>query len=155
MPLIIATGSNLNDRLDNLKKAKDILSHRFELIEQSNVYYSKAVDYENQPDFYNQVLLFKTPQAPAESVMSELLKIEKDLGRVRTVARGPRTVDIDMLFFDNLEVSTDHLTLPHPRLFDRSFVVLPLMELDFFKELSKHYDFHTNFDNNASVLDLS
>lgn len=152
MPLIIATGSNLNDRLNNLEQAKLALSQSFNLIEESNVYLSKAVDYENQPDFYNQVLLFESPDLDPSKLMTELLHIEAKLGRTREISRGPRIIDIDMLFFDDHKANTEHLTLPHPRLFERSFVVLPLMELNYYSELRKKYDFNTNFDNSASVI---
>lgn len=154
MPLIIATGSNLNDKRGSLEEAKTTLATHFTLIEESRVYVSKAVDYENQPDFYNQVLVFKTPEIEPNDLMTKLLDIESTLGRTREVLRGPRTIDIDILFLDDIISNTDHLTLPHPRLFDRSFVVLPLMELASFKELSKRYEFKTNFDNTASPLNF-
>ena len=154
MPLIIATGSNLNDRYNNLLEAKSALSQSFSFIEESRVYLSKAVDYENQPDFYNQVLVFKTPGAEPQEIMTQILKIEATLGRTREVLRGPRTIDIDILFIDNVTSNTDHLTLPHPRLFDRSFVVLPLMELSCFESLTNNYEFKTSFDNFASPLNF-
>ncbi|PIK14267.1 2-amino-4-hydroxy-6-hydroxymethyldihydropteridine diphosphokinase [Halobacteriovorax sp. JY17] len=155
MPLIIATGSNLGDRFSNLKKAKEKLSNYFSLIEESRVYTSEAVDYKNQPDFYNQVLSFETPKIEASSLMTQLLAIEAELGRTREIHLGPRIIDIDMLFFDDHKSETEHLTLPHPKLFERSFVILPLMELECFKTLKKKYEFHTNFDNSATVLNFS
>ncbi len=152
MSLIIATGSNLDNRLKNLQTAKESLSSCFKLIEESNIYTSKAVDYENQPDFYNQVLSFESPNIHPDDLMSKLLSIESELGRTRDIDKGPRIIDIDMLFFDSHTSNTDHLTLPHPRLFERSFVVLPLMELSCFKELSINYEFSKTFNNSATVL---
>lgn len=155
MALVIATGSNLDNRLQNLEKAKEALSASFKLLEESNVYVSKAVDYQNQPDFYNQVLIFDSPNTEPNELMSALLSIESTLGRTRDIDKGPRVIDIDLLFFDEHTFNTEHLTLPHPRLFERSFVVFPLMELSYFNVLKNKYDFHTNFDNSASVLKFS
>jgi 2-amino-4-hydroxy-6-hydroxymethyldihydropteridine diphosphokinase len=95
----IATGTNLGNRLKNLQQAKKELEVYFELIAESRIYESPAVDYFNQPDFYNQVLEFKLPSLPAENVMEILLKIEKKLGRNRIVLKGPRLIDLDLLFW--------------------------------------------------------
>lgn len=153
MSLIIATGSNLGDSIKQLQQAADQLSKHFSLIAKSRIYTSKAVDYTNQPDFHNQVLEFETPDITPANCMSLLLKIEEKLGRKRDIPRGPRNIDIDILFFDTIESSDPHIILPHPRLFDRSFVVLPLKELPYFNILQKHYDFPTKFDNEAFPKD--
>lgn len=152
MPIVIATGTNLGNRKVNLQKAKEILSSHFQFLEESRIYESPAVDYLQQPDFYNQVLVFKTPDLPAEKVMSLLLEVEKLMGRTREVLRGPRIIDLDLLFFDFIHHNSDHLTLPHPRLFERSFVVLPLQELQIYNELEKHFHFTNKFDNTATPL---
>lgn len=155
MSLIIATGTNLGDRELNLQNALEKLSLHFQLISKSRIYESAAVDYLNQPDFYNQVLEFKTPDQSPEETMNLLLDIEKQLGRERKIARGPRVIDIDLLFFDNVKSDNDHVLLPHPRLFERSFVVLPLRELDCFSELQKSYAFPESFKNSARPIKLS
>ncbi len=152
MPIVIATGTNLGNRKVNLQKAKEILSSHFQFLEESRIYESPAVDYLQQPDFYNQVLVFKTPDLQAEQVMSLLLEVEKLMGRTREVLRGPRIIDLDLLFFDFIHHNSDHLTLPHPRLFERSFVVLPLQELQIYNELEKHFHFTNKFDNTATPL---
>lgn len=152
MPIVIATGTNLGDRKANLQKAKELLKTHFQFLEESRIYESPAIDYLQQPDFYNQVLVFKTPDLSAENVMSILLEVEKLMGRTREILRGPRIIDLDLLFFDFIHHNSDHLTLPHPRLFERSFVVLPLQELQFYSDLEKHFHFSNKFDNTATPL---
>lgn len=152
MSLFIATGTNLGDRKANLLEAKNLLHQHLQLIAESRIYESPAVDYEKQPDFYNQVLEFKIPSLTPEEVMQLLLKLELAMGRNRTIPRGPRVIDMDILFWDNLKIETPHLTLPHPRLFERSFVVLPLSELPGFADLEKHFQFPKKFTNFASPL---
>ena len=99
MSLIIALGSNLGDRLHHLKQARWILSSHFELIAASQVYESKAVDLVDQPDFLNQVLEFKRPNnLAAEDILKTLLLIENFIGRVRSIPKGPRCIDIDLIF---------------------------------------------------------
>lgn len=153
MSLFIATGSNLGDKKELLTIAKNKLSENLEFIAESRIYKSAAVDYENQPDFYNQVLEFKIPKDknPSE-VMSWLLEVEKIMGRTRVIDKGPRTIDIDMLFWDDLKLQGPHLILPHPRLFERSFVVLPLSELPGYSELKKTFHFNIVFNNSAEPI---
>lgn len=152
MSLFITIGSNLGNRHETLKVAKDILSSTFDLIKESRIYESPAVDYINQPDFLNQVLEFHTPPLQPLDVLNFCLSVEKLLGRERNIPKGPRIIDIDLLFWDLSKVANEHLTLPHPRLFERSFVVLPLSELPGFFDLQKHYKFTFNFDNTATPI---
>ncbi|CBW28138.1 2-amino-4-hydroxy-6-hydroxymethyldihydropteridi ne pyrophosphokinase [Halobacteriovorax marinus SJ] len=154
MSLILATGTNIGDRLQNLAQAKRQLSSAFSLQEESRIYQSAAVDYEEQPDFYNQVLVFSDPKIEPNLLMTQVLELEAELGRTRDILRGPRIIDIDILFYNDIKSETDHLSLPHPRLFERSFVIRPLMELEVFKELNKKYDFNTKFDTEAYPLKL-
>jgi 2-amino-4-hydroxy-6-hydroxymethyldihydropteridine diphosphokinase len=154
MTLFIATGSNLGERSGNLKEAKDILSSSFSLIAESRIYESPAVDFENQPDFYNQVLEFEIPSLSPHESMQLLLEIEKKMGRNRITPKGPRIIDLDILFWDTLEIKTETLELPHPRLFSRSFVVLPLSELPGFKKLQEKFYFTFSFHNSATALIL-
>ncbi len=149
MPIVIATGSNLGDRKSNLEHALLKLQEHFNLIEQSRIYESSAVDYFDQPDFYNQVLVFETPALSPHETLKILLSIEQEQGRTREIARGPRIIDIDLLFYNLDKINTEILDLPHPRLFDRSFVVLPLKELAYFKTLEKNFYFKNQFENCA------
>ena len=153
MSLVISLGSNIGNRIVNLNAATIQLNELLIPIGSSHIYTSKAEGLSNQPDFYNQVLEFETPShlTPKE-LLQHTMRIEKKLGRKRLVKNGPRTIDIDILFWDTVEVNTEDLTIPHPRLFNRSFVVKPLMELNCFKELAKHYSFAKQFSLDAFPL---
>lgn len=149
----IATGSNLGDRSLNLLQARIQLQEHFELIAESRIYESPAVDYLNQPDFYNQVLEFKIPTLLSpEAVMLLLLQTEENMGRNRVVPKGPRLIDLDMLFWSTEKMTSKTLQVPHPRVFERSFVVLPLSELPGFKILKENFIFKFRFDNHAIAL---
>lgn len=148
----IATGTNLGDRAKNLVIAKERLKHHFELIAESSIFESPAIDYLDQPDFYNQVLELKLPNLKPEKVMSLLLDIEKKMGRNRLIPKGPRLIDLDILFWGLEEIQTPTLQIPHPRLFERSFVVLPLSELPGFKILEQKFQFNFSFNNCATAI---
>lgn len=150
MSLIIATGSNIGDSKSNLQEARAELEKHFTLTAQSRIYTSAAVDYLNQPDFFNQVLEFQIPkQYTPEDVMDLLLKIELSMGRKRDISKGPRTIDIDMIFWGLTEINTPLLTVPHPRWSQRSFIVYPLQELPFFKTIEKCFTIPKSFDVEA------
>lgn len=152
MSLIIATGSNLGQRLENLAWAKERLAQEWKLIAASRVYASAAVDYTAQPEFVNQVLQFALPWEAPEAVMQKLLAIELEAGRVRDISRGPRTLDIDIVFWGLETVRTPSLVVPHPRWRERSFVVRPLSELPFFHAVEKCFTIPTSFEIEASPL---
>jgi 2-amino-4-hydroxy-6-hydroxymethyldihydropteridine diphosphokinase len=142
--IILSTGSNLGERYLNITQAKMILQEHFNLVEESKVYESKAVDYLNQPDFLNQVLHFKVPQQQFDNpcaLVELFLSIEKEMGRTRIIDKGPRIIDIDLLFVDALIYSGPRASIPHPRVFQRSFIVKPLQDLDIFKKLKTHFVF--------------
>lgn len=150
MSLIIATGSNIGDSLENLKEAKQQLQKYFKMTSESRVYKSAAVDYLNQPDFFNQVLEFEIPKhlSPEES-MATILEIEKEMGRRRDIPKGPRTIDIDIIFWGLTEINTPILKVPHPRWMQRSFIIYPLQELPFFKTIEKCFTISPSFDVEA------
>ncbi|WP_408098280.1 2-amino-4-hydroxy-6-hydroxymethyldihydropteridine diphosphokinase [Peredibacter sp. HCB2-198] len=152
MSLIIATGSNIGDSLHHLEEAKQVLAQKFSLIAASRVYVSKAVDYENQPDFFNQVLEFRIPALSPHQVMQELLNIEKSLGRNRNIPKGPRTIDLDIIFWGLDTINEPALTIPHPRWNERSFVVKPLQELPFFQTIEKCFTIPKSFNVDASPI---
>ena len=153
MSLIIATGSNQGDRLSFLSLAQSELKKKLKIVHASRIYQSSAVDYTQQPDFLNQVLEFQIPHKSPEDVLKLCLSVEKKLGRKRIIKRGPRTVDIDILFW-NCEAfhNPPNLIIPHPRLFQRSFVVLPLKETPYFLTLEKHFSFPVSFDHPAKPI---
>lgn len=145
MSLIIATGSNLSNPQENLSLAKKILSSHFDFISESRIYKSAAVDYEAQPDFFNQVLEFDIPISTPDQVMTLLLEIEQEMGRIRDISRGPRVIDLDIIFW-NLETHhTKMVDIPHPRWLDRSFIIRPIQELPFFKSIEKCFTIPRSF----------
>ena len=149
MPLIIATGSNLLEREEHLDWALETLSQHFKFISASKFYRSKAVDYEAQPEFLNQVLQFALPWQKPEDVMRILLNIEQDRGRVRQIDRGPRTLDLDILFWGTSFIQGTTLVTPHPRWNQRSFVVRPLSELPFWHLIEKCFTIPKSFEVEA------
>lgn len=152
MSLILATGSNIGDSLSYLEEAKLLLGQRYQLMAASRIYRSAAVDYEAQPDFFNQVLEFSLPLVTPEECLHELFKIEQQLGRQRKILRGPRTLDIDIIFWGTHSINSEHLTIPHPRWNERSFVVRPLQELPFFQTIEKWFTMPRSFTVEAFPL---
>ncbi|MEI8346248.1 MAG: 2-amino-4-hydroxy-6-hydroxymethyldihydropteridine diphosphokinase [Pseudomonadota bacterium] len=152
MSLIIALGSNLGNRLANLQQAATYLSSSYSSIASSRVYRSEAVDEHDQPFFFNQVLEFKIPSCNPEMVMSHLLSIENTMGRVRERPKGPRIIDIDIVFWGLEKIQGPTLKIPHPRWGQRSFVVRPLRELPYFLTLINYFDFPENFEVEAFLL---
>jgi 2-amino-4-hydroxy-6-hydroxymethyldihydropteridine diphosphokinase len=154
MNLVISTGSNLGNRQEHLNLAKEELQKFLNLVDESRIYESPAVDYLQQPDFLNQILVFEIPELAPEGLLQKILILEKKLGRERLIDKGPRTVDIDILFWGIHKIDLPQLTIPHPRLFQRSFIVLPLKELKIFEFLSREFLFPEEFENRAWPLTL-
>ena len=127
----VGLGSNLGNRAACLLLAvRGMLDAGLDVIRLSHVYETEPVDYENQPPFLNMVAELRGSTLPSpETVMARLLRIEYSLGRTRDVRMGPRTIDLDLLICKDAQVSTEFLTLPHPRLHNRRFVLVPLNEL--------------------------
>ena len=128
--VFVALGSNLGDRAALLACAVRELGRLPEtrIVRLSSLYETRPWGLENQPDFYNQVVELRTQLGPRE-LLHEALAIEARLGRRRTVRWGPRTADIDLLVYDDLQMDTPELTLPHPRMLERAFVLVPLAEI--------------------------
>ena len=126
--IYLSLGSNLGDRLANLHNAISALPPKIRPLLQSSVYETTPWGYSNQPDFYNQVIKAKTHLEPSE-VLAYLKSLELSLGRQETFRNGPRLIDIDLLFFNSLTLSTPELTIPHPRITERAFVLVPLTEI--------------------------
>ena len=126
--LYLALGSNLDDRLANLKQAVASLSPQMEVKAKSHIYETPPWGHTDQPKFLNQVVKAKTYLAP-EPLLKHLKRLEIALGRKTSFPNGPRLIDMDILFYDDLVLETPLLTLPHPRLHERGFVLLPLMDI--------------------------
>ena len=152
MSLIIATGSNLGNKAENLSNALNILQKEFALIKSSRVYESSAVGVTDQPSFFNQVLEFDLPHTSPQETMLKLLSIEDELGRIRKEKWGPRLIDIDIIFWGLHKIETKVLTVPHPFWNQRSFVVEPLKELPFFQTLEKSFKIPSDFENIAKPI---
>ena len=126
----ILLGSNIGQRKQYLNKAITAIQHRCgNLINQSAIYETAAWGNTKQASFLNQVIVLHTQLSPDE-LMQELLHIEEELGRIRTEKYGPRTIDLDILFYGNLVYHSPKVTLPHPAIQDRRFVLIPLAELN-------------------------
>ena len=126
--VFIALGSNLGDRLANLQAAIQSLPPAVRPLEQSPVYETAPWGYTDQPDFLNQVVKATTDLSP-EQLLTYLKSLEAKLGRSATFRYGPRLIDLDILLYDNLVLETPRLSIPHPRLAERAFVLFPLADL--------------------------
>lgn len=126
--VFIGLGTNLGDRLANLHAARQALDPKVKLCQASSVYQTAPWGYLDQADFYNQVLEGETELTPLR-LLNFLKKIEKDLGRIENFRYGPRLIDLDILFYDDLVKRTERLEIPHPRIPERAFVLVPLAEI--------------------------
>jgi len=124
----LGLGSNLGDRRQNLVQALNLISQHVEIIKLSSIYETEPVGYTQQPLFLNAVCCISTKQSP-EQLLILFKKIENRMGRVPSFTNSPRIIDIDILFYDNKTVSTPELTIPHPRITERAFVLVPMLEI--------------------------
>ena len=127
----VGLGSNLGDRAGYLLLAvRGMLDAGLDVIRVSSIYETEPVEYEQQPAFLNLVAELRGSTLPSpEQTLARLLRIEYSLGRTRDIRLGPRTIDLDLLIFKDQQVETEFLTVPHPRLAARRFVLVPLNEL--------------------------
>jgi 2-amino-4-hydroxy-6-hydroxymethyldihydropteridine diphosphokinase len=124
----LCLGSNLGDREENLCQALALLSLKVNLEKMSSIYETEPVGYKEQPLFLNLVCRIATDLPPAE-LLYFAKDIETEMGRISSFPNAPRIMDIDILFYDNTIMETQNLTIPHPRLKDRAFVLIPLAEI--------------------------
>ena len=126
----VALGSNLGERARNLREAAERAGRLGSVMSVSSFYDTAPVGYLDQPRFLNGALLLATELAPLD-LLHALLGIERTMGRVRTgvQAKGPRVIDLDLLLYDAQVVCTTELTLPHPAMQERRFVLEPLAEI--------------------------
>ncbi len=122
-------GSNLGNQKLNLKTAiLEIAEKVGPITLKSSIYRTEAWGEKEQPDFLNQSILASTDLS-AEVVLKTILNIETEMGRIREKRWGPRLIDIDLLFYDDLIIKTPSLTIPHPQIPFRNFVLIPTMEI--------------------------
>jgi len=125
----IAIGSNIGDPIANVRRAIETLSKSYKLCSVSSLYLTKPWGYLDQPDFINAVVLIETDLLPHQ-LLKELQTIEKDMGRERLIHWGPRTIDLDILTYDDLKIDEPDLQIPHRHMLERAFVLAPLSEID-------------------------
>lgn len=127
----LSLGSNLGDRLDHLSKAITALANqpKIKVLKVSSVYQTKPVGGPEQDDYLNAVVKIQTELSALE-LLDVTQTIENNEGRIREVRWGPRTLDIDVLTYDDLISADEKLTLPHPRISERAFVLVPFFEID-------------------------
>ena len=124
----LALGTNLGNRLLNLKTAREALSERVRLVASSPVYETPPWGILDQPAFLNQVVQVETELSPSD-LLRYLKRLEMHMGRVPAERYGPRLIDIDILFYDQRMVEMRTLRIPHPHLAERAFVLVPLADL--------------------------
>lgn len=147
MKAVLGIGTNIGNRLENIKNVYSSLSllPNTKIIKKSSVYETEPWGYEQQDRFLNCAVLIETELSP-NALLGACLGIEAALGRVRKFKNGPRIIDVDVLLLENIELSTDELTVPHRFIRQRDFVLVPLHDLapensifgyDFDKEYSE------------------
>lgn len=128
--IFIGVGSNLGDKLKNINRALELLVSSSEVIitNRSSLYNTEPVGYKEQDWFLNMVVEIETSLTPRE-LLRHLITIENKMGRQREIHWGPRIIDLDILIYGQLKMKGTDLQLPHPRLEERAFVIVPLAEI--------------------------
>jgi len=124
----VALGTNLGDRLANLRRAIKSMPPEIIVLAESHVYETPPWGYEDQPAFLNMVIKAETGLEP-EPLLKFLKQLEVELGREQNFRWGPRLIDLDILFYDDLVLDSPPLVTPHPRLHERAFVLVPLVDV--------------------------
>jgi len=126
--VFIALGTNMGDRKTNLQAAITAMRAAVTVLDRSPVYETPPWGYEQQPEFLNQVIKVHTELDPL-NLLTFLKSIESQMGRQKTIRYGPRLIDLDILLYDELILNNPNLVVPHPRLAERAFVLVPLADL--------------------------
>lgn len=127
--VFLALGSNLGNRKRNLERALELLEEMgIKVLRKSNIYETEPVGFTFQPKFFNMVIEGETERSP-EECLSVIKGIERRLRRIRLFKNSPRTLDIDLLFYNQEIIERPHLKVPHPELHRREFVLRPLSEI--------------------------
>ena len=126
----LGLGSNIGDRKQQLLKAIDLIGNikGIKVTKQSSIYETAPIGYTDQPNFLNLCLEIETELSP-QQLLKHCLDIEQQLHRVREIRWGPRTLDIDILLYSDNIIETDNLSIPHPRMQERAFVLIPLNDI--------------------------
>jgi len=151
--IYLMIGGNIGDRLANLENARNSIEQRCGPIQkQSSIFETEAWGFKDQPAFYNQALCIETTLSP-QDLITTLLAIEVDMGRERLIPLGPRTIDLDIIYYNQTIIEAPGLSIPHPKLAARNFVLAPLVEIapDFEHPILKK----TNFQLYEASTDAS
>ncbi|EUJ48828.1 2-amino-4-hydroxy-6-hydroxymethyldihydropteridine diphosphokinase [Listeria fleischmannii] len=142
----LSLGSNVGEKLENLTKAVHLLAETpgITLQKISSVYQTDPVGYEEQDIFLNIAIQIETHLKP-EALLHACLQVEEKLGRVRLFKWGPRLIDVDVLLYDDIQMDTEKLKIPHPFMQERAFVMLPLLEIA--EEVAKPYFIEKQIEN--------
>lgn len=124
----LSLGSNLGDREAQLSEAQAQIGTMAKIIKVSSFYETEPVEFTDQPWFLNCAIAIETTQPP-QKLMNTILRVEEEMGRRRLRKKGPRSIDIDILLFDQEIIDTKELTIPHPVMQERRFVLEPLAEI--------------------------
>jgi dihydroneopterin aldolase / 2-amino-4-hydroxy-6-hydroxymethyldihydropteridine diphosphokinase len=124
----LGLGSNLGERATNLEESLEKIAELASVEKKSGIYETEPWGLKEQPNFLNQVVKVKTRLEPLE-LLSSLKDIERTMGRKKSVKFGPRVIDLDILFYDDVIMKTETLTIPHPLMTKRAFVLVPLNEI--------------------------
>ena len=124
----LALGTNLGDRPGNLRAAIEAFSIQIHVLAESRIYETEPWGFTDQPAFLNMVVRAETEFSPPQ-LLERLKKLEASLGRIPNFRNGPRLIDLDILFYDQICLDTPGLVIPHPRLHERAFVLVPLADL--------------------------
>ncbi|MEF3280765.1 MAG: 2-amino-4-hydroxy-6-hydroxymethyldihydropteridine diphosphokinase [Elusimicrobiota bacterium] len=125
----ISIGTNIGDRIYNIKKAIDFISQKNQIIDISSLYITKPMYYLNQPYFINCAIKIKTSLSPY-NLLNFILEIENKMGRKRSFKNSPRIIDLDLIYYGDLIIKSKKLFIPHPKLYERAFVLIPLSDID-------------------------
>ena len=126
--IYLALGTNLGERLENLRLAVEAFAPQINVLAKSSIYETEPWGYADQPAFLNMVVCAQTDLSPRD-LLGRLKELEVSLGRIPNFRNGPRLIDLDILFYDDLCLDTPGLVIPHPRLQERVFVLVPLVDV--------------------------
>lgn len=126
--IFLALGSNIGQTKENMETALEHLQKKINITKLSSYYKTEPIGYENQDWFLNMVLEGETRLYP-EELLDFTQSIESKMKRVKTIVNGPRIIDIDILLYNDISMDTERLTIPHPRMLERAFVLVPLFEI--------------------------
>jgi 2-amino-4-hydroxy-6-hydroxymethyldihydropteridine diphosphokinase len=126
----LSIGTNMGDRKQNLQEAVYLLTkmQHVEVIKVSSIYETAPVGYTEQASFLNICVYVQTTYTP-EELLEACQSVEQELGRVRLIRWGPRSIDLDILLYNHENIESEHLIVPHARMYERAFVLIPLMEV--------------------------